>query len=50
MWAVVALFAALMTVVCLAEWDVVAAAWWTLLLLISVGAWFWTRARWNRNH
>ena len=48
-WALVALFAGSMVVVSQAGWNFPDAAWWTLLLLVSVVAWFWTRALWKRN-
>lgn len=48
MWGVIAVFAALMVLRSVAGWDVIDAAWWTLLLLISVLAWTLTRASWRR--
>lgn len=48
LWGLIAAFAGVMVVVCLAGWDVVAAAYWTLALLISVVAWLRTRAHARR--
>ena len=48
MWALVAVFSGVMVLVCLAGWDVLAAACWTLLLLISVVAGLLTRAHSRR--
>lgn len=48
LWGVVAVFAGLMVLASVSDWDVVDAAWWTLLLLVSMLGWFVTRARWRR--
>jgi hypothetical protein len=49
MWALVAVFSGVMVVVCLAGWDVLAAACWTLFLLISVIGCLLTRAHSRRS-
>lgn len=48
-WGLVAVVAASMVLRSVGGCDVVDAAWWTLLLLVSVLAWFLTRASWRRN-
>lgn len=48
LWGVVAVFAGLMVLQSVSDWDIVDAGWWTLLLLVSMLAWFLTRADWRR--
>jgi hypothetical protein len=48
-WALVAVLAGVMILVCLAGWDVLAAACWTLLLLVSVVAWLLVRVHSRRS-
>ena len=45
-FAVLAVFAVAIVLRSLAGWDVEDAAWRMLLLLVSVVAWCWARARW----